>query len=272
MMGNRDFVGAKKFASKAQKLFPNLENITQMVLVCEVHCCADKQTFGNEKDWYDILKVEPTADDALIRKQYRKFALLLHPDKNRFPGAADAFSLIGEARTVLLDQPKRMLYNIRHIPPTSSQKKGADETLTRNPFMHSEVSQESNRNGNPQRSMRSVTSRDNLSEGEGPSKRYKGVGYPSPTKESEHLSTPNGKEEKLKESLHNTEQEAETAKGSVDVGRSEPKAFECASELNQVPEPEFYRFDAERSPDNFKSVNVGRYTAMKTPCPGTMAR
>ncbi|XP_055818231.1 uncharacterized protein LOC129887240 [Solanum dulcamara] len=234
MMGNRDFVGAKKFASKAQKLFPDLENITQMVLVCEVHCSAENKSFGNEKDWYGILKVEPTADDALIRKQYRKFALLLHPDKNKFPGAADAFSLIGEAQSVLLDRPKRMLYNSRCIPsgrfqvpmprkscqpdtrthpwvqgtqsgtpgsqptfwtacpfcsvkykyyknvlnkilwchsckksytghelndsdatpgtsrsqPTSSQKKGADETLARNPFMQSEVSLESNRNGN----------------------------------------------------------------------------------------------------------------------------
>ncbi|PHU29861.1 hypothetical protein BC332_01954 [Capsicum chinense] len=116
MMENRDFVGAKKFASKAQQLFPDLENIAQMVLVCEVHCSAVNKTFGNEKDWYSILKVDPTADDALIRKQFRKFALSLHPDKNKFPGAADAFTLIGDAQAVLLDRQQRMLYNSRCIP------------------------------------------------------------------------------------------------------------------------------------------------------------
>ncbi|XP_049347763.1 uncharacterized protein LOC125812296 [Solanum verrucosum] len=438
MMGNRDFVGAKKFASKAQKLFPDLENITQMVLVCEVHCSAENKSFGNEKDWYGILKVEPTADDALIRKQYRKFALMLHPDKNKFPGAADAFSLIGEALSVLSDRPKRMLYNSRHIPsgrfqvpmqhkscqpdtrthpwvqgtqsgapgsqptfwtacpycsvkykyyktvlnkilwchsckksytghelkdsdatpgssrsqPTSSQKKGADETLARNPFIQpefpSEVSQESNRNGNSENAYRKmnkeglsgkykkknterkktsteysekcdlstsidseedtnfevgthlpgqksqclseenrrrsrrcrqrVTYGDNLideDEEEGPSKRSKGVGYPSPTKESEvqhlsHAAIPKGKEKKLKDSLsseeglQNTEQEAETAnervdvplKGSVDlpsdVGPStvtEPKTFECA-------DPDFSDFDKDKEESCFKVGQV----------------
>ncbi|KAK4379966.1 hypothetical protein RND71_001828 [Anisodus tanguticus] len=120
-MENRDFIGAKKLASKAQQLFPDLENIKQMVLVCDVHCSAENRTFGNEKDWYGILKVEPTADDVLIRKQYRKLALLLHPDKNKFPGAADAFTLIGEAQMVLLDREKRMLYNSRCIPSGRSQ-------------------------------------------------------------------------------------------------------------------------------------------------------
>ncbi|XP_016471734.2 uncharacterized protein LOC107793780 [Nicotiana tabacum] len=120
-MENRDFIGAKKFASKAQELFPNLENIEQMVLVCDVYCSAENKTFGNEKNWYDILKVEPTADDSIIRKQYRRLALLLHPDKNKFPGAADAFTLIGEAQMVLLDRQKRMLYNSRRIPSGRSQ-------------------------------------------------------------------------------------------------------------------------------------------------------
>ncbi|KAI9128522.1 hypothetical protein K1719_000005 [Acacia pycnantha] len=109
-MEHKDFTGARKTALKAQQLFPDLENIAQMLIVCDVHCSAEKK-FCNEKDWYGILQVEQTADDATIRKQYRKFALLLHPDKNKFAGAEAAFKLIGEAQAVLLDRQKRAAHD-----------------------------------------------------------------------------------------------------------------------------------------------------------------
>ncbi|XP_028107036.1 uncharacterized protein LOC114306072 [Camellia sinensis] len=110
-MQNKDFQGAQKFALKAQRLYPDLDNISQMIMVCDVHCSAENKIYGIEKDWYSILKIEPTADEASIKKQYRKFALLLHPDKNNFAGATDAFKLIGEAQRVLLDRDKRLLHD-----------------------------------------------------------------------------------------------------------------------------------------------------------------
>ncbi|XP_060197865.1 uncharacterized protein LOC132626865 [Lycium barbarum] len=148
-MENSDFIGAKKLASKAQQLFPDLENITQMVLVCDVHCSAENKTFGNEKDWYGILNVEPTADDALIRKQYRKLALSLHPDKNKFPGAADAFTLIGEAQKVLLDREKRMLYNSRHIPSGRSQVPMQQPDIRIHPWVQNNSNQQGTQSGVP---------------------------------------------------------------------------------------------------------------------------
>ncbi|CAL5075935.1 unnamed protein product [Urochloa decumbens] len=101
-----DYAAAKRIALKAQKLFPDLENISQLLTVCEVHCCAAIKING-EMDWYGILQVETTADDMLLKKQYRKLALLLHPDKNKFVGAEAAFKLIGEAHTILTDHVKR---------------------------------------------------------------------------------------------------------------------------------------------------------------------
>lgn len=114
-MEGKDFVGALKIASKAQRLYPDLDNIEQMILVCDVLCAAENKICGNESDWYDILKVDPTANGATVKKQYRKFALLLHPDKNKFPGAADAFKMIGEAQKVLLDYDKRALFDKKRI-------------------------------------------------------------------------------------------------------------------------------------------------------------
>lgn len=109
----QDFAGARKYILKAQQLFPALENISQMVAVCDVHCVAQAKTNGYDMDWYGILQLEATADDSLIKKQYRKLALLLHPDKNKFYGAEAAFKLIGEAMQVLSDQTKRMLHDMK---------------------------------------------------------------------------------------------------------------------------------------------------------------
>ncbi|KAL5995356.1 hypothetical protein ACLOJK_025414 [Asimina triloba] len=124
-MHNKDFVGARKIALKAQQLFPELENISQMLSVCNVHCAAQMKVSGSEMDWYGILQIEQMADEASIKKQYRKLALLLHPDKNKFSGAEAAFKLIGEAHGVLADQAKRSLYDIKrraNIRTTSTRQ------------------------------------------------------------------------------------------------------------------------------------------------------
>jgi DnaJ-domain-containing protein 1 len=75
-LGKKDFIGAQKIALKAQVLFPELENISQVLNVCNVHCAAEARVNG-EMDWYAILQVEPTADHASIRKQYLRLAFSL---------------------------------------------------------------------------------------------------------------------------------------------------------------------------------------------------
>ncbi|XP_061348457.1 uncharacterized protein LOC133293855 [Gastrolobium bilobum] len=112
-MQSGDFVGALKFATKAKRLFPDIQNIAQILTVCEVHCAAQNKLSGSDMDWYGILQTERFADEATIKKQYRKLALLLHPDKNNSAGAEAAFKLIGEANRMLSDQTKRSSYDIR---------------------------------------------------------------------------------------------------------------------------------------------------------------
>ncbi|KAL5983948.1 hypothetical protein ACLOJK_018046 [Asimina triloba] len=112
-MQNMDFAVARKIALKAQQLYPSLENIAQMLTVCEVHIAAERNMIGSDLDWYGILQVEQLADEASIKKQYRKLALQLHPDKNKFAGAESAFKLIGEAHRVLTDRTKRTVYDVK---------------------------------------------------------------------------------------------------------------------------------------------------------------
>lgn len=112
-MMNNDFEGARKIALKAKKLFPELDNISHLLAVCDVHCSAQKKINGAVTDLYGILQVENLADDVTIKKQYRKLALVLHPDKNHFPGAEAAFKLIGEAHMILSDKGKRYLHDAK---------------------------------------------------------------------------------------------------------------------------------------------------------------
>ncbi|KAK7344210.1 hypothetical protein VNO77_13564 [Canavalia gladiata] len=108
-----EFVEALTFATKAKKLYADVENIAQILTVCQVHNAAQNKISGSDMDWYAILQTEGLADEATIKKQYRKLALLLHPDKNKFAGAEAAFKLIGEANSVLSDQAKRSLYDMK---------------------------------------------------------------------------------------------------------------------------------------------------------------
>ncbi|KAM6566008.1 hypothetical protein CsatA_025136 [Cannabis sativa] len=112
-MESKEFAVARKIALKAQQLYPDVENISQLLMVCDVHCSAEHKITGDEMDWYGILQVEENADESTIKKQYRKFALQLHPDKNKFAGAEAAFKLIGEAQRILLDKDKRLMHNMR---------------------------------------------------------------------------------------------------------------------------------------------------------------
>jgi unsaturated chondroitin disaccharide hydrolase len=61
-----------------------------------------------EKDFYAILGVPKDADQAAIKKAYRKLARKHHPDQNAGDGAAEQrFKDIGEANAVLSDPKQR---------------------------------------------------------------------------------------------------------------------------------------------------------------------
>jgi molecular chaperone DnaJ len=65
-----------------------------------------------EKDFYAILGVPQDADQATIKKTYRKLARTLHPDQNPGdPGAEKRFKEIGEAYAVLSDPEERRQYD-----------------------------------------------------------------------------------------------------------------------------------------------------------------
>ncbi len=64
------------------------------------------------QDFYEILGVTKEAGETELKKAYRKLALQFHPDKNKAPGAAEAFKAIGNAFAVLSDSEKRRQYDL----------------------------------------------------------------------------------------------------------------------------------------------------------------
>ncbi|KAG1055506.1 hypothetical protein G6F46_010494 [Rhizopus delemar] len=62
-------------------------------------------------DYYKVLKVDKKCTEVEVKKAYRKLALKFHPDKNKTPGADEAFKLISKAFTVLSDPQKRAVHD-----------------------------------------------------------------------------------------------------------------------------------------------------------------
>ncbi|GMH01145.1 hypothetical protein Nepgr_002984 [Nepenthes gracilis] len=105
-----DIVGAKKLALKAQNLFPTLEGLPQLMAALDIYISAERKING-EADWYGVIGVDPSADHDTVRKQYRKLALILHPDKNKSVGAEGAFKILSQAWSLLSDNVKRVAYD-----------------------------------------------------------------------------------------------------------------------------------------------------------------
>jgi len=64
------------------------------------------------RDLYEVLGVERTADDAEIKRAFRKLAQQWHPDVNKEPKAQDRFKEINEAYQVLSDPQRRQTYDM----------------------------------------------------------------------------------------------------------------------------------------------------------------
>ncbi|CDY09330.1 BnaC03g63600D [Brassica napus] len=113
-ISENDYVGAKKFVNKAENLYPKLDGLKQVSMMIDVYISAsDKINRKGEADWYGVLGVDPSVTDEDLKRQYKKLALLLHPDKNKFTGATEAFKLISEGWCLLSDKAQRFSYDLK---------------------------------------------------------------------------------------------------------------------------------------------------------------
>ncbi|KAK7411207.1 hypothetical protein VNO78_02639 [Psophocarpus tetragonolobus] len=65
-----------------------------------------------KKNFYEILGLEKTCTVEDVRKSYRKLSLKVHPDKNKAPGAEEAFKAVSKAFQCLSNDESRRKYDV----------------------------------------------------------------------------------------------------------------------------------------------------------------
>ncbi|NP_001288409.1 chaperone protein dnaJ 49-like isoform X1 [Zea mays] len=71
-----------------------------------------RQVKKHTRDYYQILGLEKDCSVEDVRKAYRKLSLKVHPDKNKAPGAEDAFKAVSKAFQCLSDAESRKRYDL----------------------------------------------------------------------------------------------------------------------------------------------------------------
>lgn len=74
----------------------------------QVKICSD---IIKEKDYYKVLGVNRDANEAAMKKAYKKLAVKCHPDKNPAPQSTQAFKKVNAAIACLTDETKRRIYD-----------------------------------------------------------------------------------------------------------------------------------------------------------------
>ncbi|XP_047970419.1 uncharacterized protein LOC125213750 [Salvia hispanica] len=126
-----DLNSAVAYAERARDLHPSISGLHQMLTAFQIlRAAAASPIPGGENqkptpDYYMILQVQRFSHINSIKKQYKKLALTLHPDKNPFVASEEAFKLVGEAARVLSDKIRRKEYDVRLRVAMQSEAAGA---------------------------------------------------------------------------------------------------------------------------------------------------
>ncbi|KAL6064915.1 Chaperone protein dnaJ, variant 2 [Balamuthia mandrillaris] len=85
----------------------------------------------NKRDFYAVLGIKADADEAEIKKAYRKLALKMHPDKNSAPHAEEAFKVLSTAYATLSDSKTRRHYDLHGCSDTPFSSSASNRTRRR---------------------------------------------------------------------------------------------------------------------------------------------
>ena len=85
---------------------------------------------------YENFGLSIDSNDTEIKKTYKKFALLYHPDKSKSADSVQKFLLLSNAIGILSDPHQRIIYNERLAKWNDHKKREAEMDLSRKKMKH----------------------------------------------------------------------------------------------------------------------------------------
>ncbi|KAG1335559.1 chaperone protein dnaJ 49-like [Cocos nucifera] len=104
-----DSASASSFATARSAAFSSSEGSSRAYT--EEQITVVRQ-IKKQRDYYQILGLERNCTVEDVRKAYRKLSLKVHPDKNRAPGAEEAFKAVSKAFQCLSNEEGRKRYDL----------------------------------------------------------------------------------------------------------------------------------------------------------------
>jgi DnaJ homolog subfamily B member 12 len=99
-----------------------------------------RQVKKHTRDYYQILGLDKECTVEDVRKAYRKLSLKVHPDKNKAPGAEDAFKAVSKAFQCLSDPESRKRYNmVGSDEPVTYNRRPASNARAYNGFYEDDI-------------------------------------------------------------------------------------------------------------------------------------
>ncbi|XP_016335199.1 uncharacterized protein LOC107683641 isoform X2 [Sinocyclocheilus anshuiensis] len=83
-----------------------------------------------ELDPFNVLGVDIHATESELKRAYRQLAIQVHPDKNKHPGAGEAFKVLRAAWDIVSNPETRREYELKHMAATELSK-SMNEFLTK---------------------------------------------------------------------------------------------------------------------------------------------
>ncbi|KAH9401267.1 hypothetical protein TYRP_002863 [Tyrophagus putrescentiae] len=95
---------------------------------------------SDDKDYYSVLGCDKDASTEQIKKQYKKLALQLHPDKSTSDTGAE-FNLLSKAASTLTDEREKHKYDTSLLEKRATCNKIVNDEVNCDDFSHDEETQ-----------------------------------------------------------------------------------------------------------------------------------
>ncbi|KAG9446508.1 hypothetical protein H6P81_012636 [Aristolochia fimbriata] len=113
LLENKNYVGAWCLMSKASKLFPDNERVSELLIlsgILSVTTNLKMKSYGI--DWYDVVMVSPSYDIAKVKGHCLELKNCLELFADRFEEVGNALRLVNEASVVLSNRSKRTKFDL----------------------------------------------------------------------------------------------------------------------------------------------------------------